>query len=397
MKTPTEHQLRYFPLFFVLYEMASYLSNDAYLPAMPVIDQQLHTTEDMVRFGLTTWFLGGCFIQLLVGPLSDYVGRRKVLLWGGLVFVLSTLGCALAPNIHLLNFMRFIEGATIATMAVTGYATIHAMYDTKKAIHTIAFMNSISVLAPSFGPLFGALIVMYCPWETIFHVLALWAIIPLVFLYKDMPETADTDTATLKIGTVLGQYKRILLNGHMMIYVLASRMIFAAMIAWLSAGPFLLYDTFHLDSLHFGLVQMFVFGSYILGNRATKRLMETLTLEQVIAYGWALSLAGCAYCVAYAAFMPTNFYPILPGLMLLTLGAGLSMPIYSRLAIEQSEEPMGSKVAFTTFSMTLFGVIATLIINLFFTNTLMSLVLILSVLTVAGWGAHLMSKCLIKN
>lgn len=385
ISSPTSRQLNWFPLFFVLYEIASYLSNDAYLPAMPLIKDHLQTTEDLVRSSLTSWFLGGCVIQLLIGPLSDYFGRRKIMLLGGIVFVLSTLACALAPNVHFLIWMRFIEGSTIATMAVTGYATIHEMYDTKKSIQTIAFINSISVLAPAFGPLVGAFILLYWPWQSIFYILALWAIVPLILLHWDMPETAKVKQEPLNLAKILQSYKRILLNPQFVIYMVASRTIFAAMIAWLSAGPFLLYDTFKMDTLHFGLSQTFVFGAYIVGTKVNERLLNIFKLHNILWLGWLFCMIGTGYSFGYALYNPLDFYPILPGLMFITLGAGLSLPIYSRLAIEHSDEPMGPKVAMTTFSMTLFGVFATLLVNIFFTNTLLSLALTVGGCIVCGF------------
>lgn len=382
----TARQATMFPIYFVLYEIISYLSNDAYLPAMPIIQDHLHTTDDLVRLSLSSWFLGGCFIQLMIGPLSDYFGRRKTLLLGGVVFVLSSIGCALSTNITSLIFMRLIEGATIATMAVSGYATIHDMYDTKKSIQIIAYMNSISVLAPALGPLLGAFVLIYQPWQSIFYGLALFAIPPLMLLHVDMPETAPLKQTPLNLKESLKRYKRILLTRSFVIYMLSSRSLFSAMIVWLSAGPFLLGDVYKMDQLHFGYAQAFIFGAYILGTRLNKILIENFKLSTLLWQGWFSCIIGALYCLIYAYSGFEDFYPIIPGLMLMTLGSGLSLPIYSRLAIESSNEPMGEKVAMTTFSMTLFGALATVTLNIFYTDTLMSLAMILAGFIFSGFS-----------
>ena len=381
----TQRQLLWFPFIFVLYEMASYLSNDAYLPAMPLIKIDLNTTDDMVLTSLSAWFLGGCLVQLFVGPISDYIGRRKVLLSGGLVFILSTIACGLSTSVHWLISMRFIEGTTIATMAVTGYATIHELFDSKQAIKTIAHINSISILAPAFGPLLGAMILQWSSWQMIFYILALWALLPLILLKWDMPETAAVKQTPLNLKSILGSYKRIISNKRFMLYLISSRTIFSALIVWLSAGPFLLYETYKMDGLLFGLSQLFVFGAYIVGTRINSSLIESFKLHTILWLGWGFCLSGCAYSIIYLLLCGSKFYFILPGLMLVTLGSGLSLPIYSRLAIDQSTEAMGPKVAMTTFSMTLFGVIASMFVNLFFTNSLMSMILIISSFILAGF------------
>lgn len=382
---PTSKQLLFFPLFFVLYETISYLSNDAYLPAMPIIQESFNTSQDLVRLSLTSWFLGGALIQLLVGPLSDYFGRRKMMIYGGVVFVLSSLGCALSNSIIMLILMRLIEGATIATMAVSGYATIHAMYDTITSIKKIALMNSVSILAPALGPLVGALMMHWWEWHVIFYALAFSAIIPLLLLQSQMPETADVKQSPLNFKVICGRYKRIIANRSFMIYLLSSRMLFSAMIVWLTAGPFLIYVTFKMSTLHFGYAQVIVFGAYIIGTKINPWLMERCNLHTILWQGWAACLLGVLYCLIITFVGTHTIYSVLPGLMLITFGSGISLPIYSRLAIEQSEEPMGEKVAMTTFTMTVSGTLATLSINLFFNNSLLSLSLILTGFIVLGF------------
>src|SRR3990167_5344961 len=173
-----------FPVLLALYEICTYLSNDAYLPALPHIAHDLFTTNHLVQLTLTTWFMGSASMQLFLGPISDKIGRRPVLLFGGLVFITVTIGCAVSQNIYWLLILRFIQGATITSMIVAGYATIHELFDRDKAIHTLSMMASITVLAPSFGPLFGALILQFGSWRVIFAILAGWACIVLLGLQK---------------------------------------------------------------------------------------------------------------------------------------------------------------------------------------------------------------------
>ena len=150
-----------FPLLLALYEIATYLSNDAYLPALPHIARDLNTSHHLIQLTLTTWFMGSASMQLFLGPVCDRIGRRPVLLFGGIVFITSTVGCALTQDVYLLLILRFIQGSTITSMVVAGYATIHDLFNREQAIHTLAVMNSITVLAPSFGPLFGAIILHF--------------------------------------------------------------------------------------------------------------------------------------------------------------------------------------------------------------------------------------------
>lgn len=166
-----------FAVLLALYEIATYLSNDAYLPALPFIVKDLNTTNHLIQLTLTSWFLGSGSMQLFLGPLTDRIGRRPVLLWGGLVFITSTIGCALTHNVYVLLCLRFVQGATIASMFVPGYATIHELFEQKKAIQVLAIMSSISILAPRLWPLIRGNNIIFCRLALDFWIISARGII----------------------------------------------------------------------------------------------------------------------------------------------------------------------------------------------------------------------------
>lgn len=371
-----------FPILLALYEICTYLSNDAYLPALPHITHDLFTTNHLVQLTLTTWFMGSASMQLFLGPISDRIGRRPVLLFGGLIFIAVTIGCAISQNIYWLLILRFIQGATITSMIVAGYATIHELFDRDKAIHTLSMMASITVLAPSFGPLFGALILQFASWRIIFAILAGWACIVLLGLFFKMPETNPHANEKIQFQTIVRQYKNIFCDKSFLIFLLTSRCLFAAMIAWIAAGPFLLIDRFHYGTIGFGIAQVFIFGSYIVFTRLVKYLMTKLSLKNITTAGIVMAVLGALY-----AFIASLIFPDTPSNMIIAMifiagGSGLVFPIVERLGIESSNEPMGSKVAISSLLMGLAGIIGSALISGFYNNTLLSLATILLLLCI---------------
>ena len=95
-----------FPLLLVLYEIATYLSNDMYLPALPDMMRDLGLSTKQAQWTLTTWFVGSAALPLVLGVVSDRYGRRPVLLIGGLIYILSTMVCAIATSSHGLLIAR---------------------------------------------------------------------------------------------------------------------------------------------------------------------------------------------------------------------------------------------------------------------------------------------------
>lgn len=207
---------------------------------MPQMAQQLHTSDHLIQLTLTVFFLGNATMQLILGPLADRYGYRPVLFGGGIVFVITTLMCGTSTHVYPLLIARFFQGSAVTSMVIAGYATIHALYDQKRAIKTLAWMNSITVLAPALGPLFGAIILLMGSWHWIFFILALWAILALIALHRYMLEISEKTTA-ISPKKIMHQYYDAFTTWSFMRPTLCLTLLFAAMIVWIAAGSFFGY------------------------------------------------------------------------------------------------------------------------------------------------------------
>lgn len=371
-----------FPILLALYEICTYLSNDAYLPSLPHITFDLHTNNHLVQLTLTTWFMGSACMQLFLGPLADKVGRRRVLLSGGLIFILVTFGCAVSNNIFELLIFRFIQGATVTSMIIAGYATIHELFDREKAIHTLSMMNTITLLAPSLGPLFGATILHFSIWRTIFYFLAVLATIVIIGLYFKMPETNTHQNERINIKKIIRQYKNIISNKSFILFLLIPRCLFVIIIAWIAAGPFLLIDRFHFKAMGFGIAQVFIFGSLIISTRSIKWLMTKYSLNTITIIGIIFSTIGGLYSILTAYLFPNAWLNMIIAMMFEAIAFGLLSPICERLGIESSIEPMGSKMALSSLFFSIAGTLGSILISGFYNDTLLSLSIILFIISV---------------
>lgn len=364
----SEKILNYFPLILVVYEISNYLANDAYLPAMPGIANELHTTNHLVQLTLTAFFLGNATMQLILGPISDRYGRRMLLLSGGVVFIITTLICALSSNIYTLLIIRFFQGSAVTSMIIAGYATIHAMYDQIRAIKTLAWMNSITVLAPALGPLFGAIILLLGDWRLIFIVLAVWATLGWVALFKLMPETCDVPIS-INPKKIIGQYWQVLCNWSFMKPIIVLSLLFTAMIAWIAAGPFLVMDSFHYSAMAFGLIQGFVFGSFILGAHFVGKFIEKTSIGTLTKISISLAILGGGLSFISNFIIKNYLFSAVFPMMVFAFGAGIGFPVFNRLAIEGSKEPMGIKMALFASFMGVSGLLGSMIISTLYTGT----------------------------
>lgn len=373
-----------FSYLLVLYEIVAYFSNDAYLPALPNITNEFNTTYSVIQITIVAWFTGSASIQLLLGPMIDYVGRRPVLLAGTIVFVISTLACAITTNISLFIIFRFVQGTTIPTMLVAGYATIHDSFDRETAIKVLARMNGFIILAPAIGPLFGSFILLFGEWHLIFYTLSIAGLFILIGLYMKMPETAVNRWVKFSVSDVAKQYKNILLTKQFILYLITTRCLFACLIGWITVGPFLLINSFHFNNFEFGIAQAVVFGSFILGTRIVSFLISEKNMKKLIHTGTLLATIGGLYAILASILAPTVVLNIIIGMILVAFGSGLVFPILNRIGIEASNQPMSAKVAISSFLMCLAGIIGSSLATITYSGTILSFASLIFMLTITA-------------
>ncbi len=384
-------KVAYFPLFLVLYELVCYLSNDAYLPALPIISDNLSIHKDIAQLSLTVFFFGNALMQLIMGPIADRFGRRKVMLVGGGLFIISSfiLGFAQTPSTLLIG--RFFQGCSIAPMVVTGYATIHAIFEQKEAINTLAWMSSISVLAPAVGPLLGAIILLHFSWRYIFFILGFLGLIFLYAIAISMPETLK-EQQPLNLSKIAKDYAHILGNWTFLQPTLCICLIFAIMIAWITEGPFLVLEVFHLTPMTFGYTQIIIFSALIIGTRCVPLLLERYSLTKMIFLCLTIITSACLLNVLLSYMAPDRLVDIVLPLALIAFSSGISFPVFNRLAIESRGGSVAIKMSLFASFIALSGFLGSLLITFFNEGSIVDfshIILILGLLTLPlyiPWG-----------
>lgn len=375
-----------FPLLLVSYEMATYLSTDMYLPALPQMSQSLGISYHLVQLTLTLWFFGSASLQFVVGPLSDYYGRRPVLLIGGLFFLISTIVCAGTSDITILLIARFIQGTAVCSAIVAGYAAIHESLEQKQVIQTLAWMSSITVLAPALGPVLGAAILHFGDWRLIFICLAVFGGISIALLFKFMPES-NPDGKTkhpIHLKKLLHNYGLIFSSRSFRAYSFTFCCLFGGFIAWISAGAFLVVNSFNYSVNRFTFFQCLIFGAFILATRFVKVLLNRISPQHLIYIGTACCLIGASIGALLSQLLPNMILGLIIPLMLYGVGAGLSFSPLSRLAIESSDQAMGAKMAMFSSGISITGVSASVLVMIFYNGSLTSLAYLIAALALAA-------------
>ncbi|MCS5712066.1 Bcr/CflA family efflux MFS transporter [Candidatus Berkiella aquae] len=373
-----------FPAALVFYEIATYLSNDMYLPSLPQISRDMQLSQDLAEQTLLFWFLGSASMQLLMGPLSDRYGRKIILMLGGVLYVLASLTCALTPNISLFLLARFIQGSAVCSMVVAGYAAIHELYHTKQAIKIIAMMGSVSILAPAFGPLLGAIILTFFDWQAIFYLLAGWSFVAMLLIGVVMPET-NQQKIKIDFKEITRDFINIAKRRAFLCYALPFCLIFLSFICWIVESPFIIIETYHKTPLEYGYIQLAIFGAFIVGTQIVHYCAEKVPTIYLINSGMSFALISALLLVIASCLMPQALYLLVFLLMLFSLGAAIAFAPLNRSAIDACQEPMGRRMAIFSTYMNVFGVIATALITLVNDKTMANLAIVIALGTLASF------------
>ncbi len=374
-----------YPLLLVFYEMAAYLSNDLYLPALPSIMNDLKISSSMAQTTLTGWFIGSASLQLILGPISDRFGRRPVLLYSGILFVVASAACAMAGDITTMIIARFFQGMVVCAVIVAGYASIHELLESEQAVKTIAWMSGVAVLAPALGPLFGGVLLLFASWRWLFIILAIWGAILVLMLRHWMPESLPAEKRLkFNLSKVFRDYWQVVGNQQFLINVGTFCLLFAGAIAWMPIGPLLIIRDFHRTPVWYGIIQIFLLSSYIIGTWAIRFLIRYRGVEGTLKIGLPVALAGMIMSVSCAYIWPNRLFYIVISLMVFQLGCGLSLAPLNRLSIESTQQPMGIRVALFSFLMGWCGVISIATVSIFYNGTLYSFAWVMLLFTLGA-------------
>lgn len=374
-------KLLLFPYIIICYEIAVYLSNDMYLPAMPAIAKDLMLTESQIQYTLILWFLGASSLQLILGPISDRFGRKNVLVGGGILFVLSSAVCAHTSQLWIMLLARFVQGTAICAL-VAAYAAVHELFNTKQSIKLLALIGAVTILAPAFGPLVGALTVQFADWRYIFWFLVVFGSISLIGIILFMPDNANTGHP-LKFKQIVSGYKNILCNKDYMLPNLSYSFLVAIFFFWIFESPFLFIVKQNKSTLYYGISQTFIFSCFIFGAWLTKVLLMRHSVNKLIEIGTVMTIIGNIMLVV-GSWYSTDLNFAVISMMVVSTGTSLLFGPINRIAIEASNEPMGRRTAVFSTIVSLFGALCGWFLTVINTSSLFTISVLILACTIAA-------------
>ncbi len=299
------------------------LSHDMYLPAFPAIERELHASASLVQLSLTACMIGIALGQLIVGPISDQTGRRRPLIIGLAVYVVSSLLCAWAPSIIVFIAMRFIQGLSGAAGIVISRAISRDMFTGPALTKFSATLTAVFGVAPILGPIIGGQLIRFMSWQSIFYVLAGIAIVLLVYvlfgLKESLPEERRTTGGFAQTRRAFGGLFR---DRFFLGLAFTQGFTSACMFAYISGSSFVLQNLHGISPQVYSLI----FGINALGQiilaQVSGRMAGRVPERRMIGIGVGTSVFG-ATLVLVSVLTDAGLWLLLSGIFLSVASVGM--------------------------------------------------------------------------
>ncbi|MCC9052905.1 multidrug effflux MFS transporter [Microbacterium sp. F2E] len=315
---------------------------DLYLPAFPVLQQDFQTTAAAIQLTLTGTMIGFALGQLIVGPLSDKVGRRRPLLAVTALHVIASIGAALAPDLTLLAIARVLMGMGAAAGGVVAMAIVRDLFGGRRLVVMLSRLALVSGVAPVIAPLIGSALLAVMPWRGIFVVLAVYGAVMLVSAIALVPETLPKARRGANGGaTVLQRYRSVFSDRVFIGVLIIGGMTFSGLFSYLSSSSFLFQEGYGFDAQQYGMLFAVNSLGVVLGVQTASRLAARFGPQWVLAFSTATLVLASAAIIVFDQ-LGLGLWPTMAALFVFMTACGFTFPCVQVLALDRHGKAAGT-------------------------------------------------------
>ncbi|WGW12044.1 multidrug effflux MFS transporter [Saxibacter everestensis] len=369
------------------------LTIDMYLAAFPAVTEDLGTTEAVVQLTLTATLAGLALGQLLLGSISDALGRRNPLIVALSIYVLASVVVALSDTIALLFAMRFLQGLTAAAGMVLSQAMVRDLYSGSILARLISRLMLIVGVAPVLAPTIGAQFLLFGTWRTMFFGLGLFGlalvVLALIFVKDTLPVERRVKGG---IGAALRSYGVLIRSRRYIGLVLTGSVAMGALFTYISSATFIFQGLYGMSAQVYAL--LFAAGALMLtaGSQLNGFLVGRVHPARIMRVA-LIGGTGAGALLLASALLDLGVTGVVCGILLVLFSLGFVMPNNPVIALHEHGNRAGAAAAFLGASQFLVGSIIAPVSGLFGASSAVPMAAIMAAcLLVATVVYHLMAR-----
>jgi DHA1 family bicyclomycin/chloramphenicol resistance-like MFS transporter len=313
------------PRIFTLILLAglSALGMNLHLPSLAGMAEYYAVDYRVMQLSVALYLAGNAVVQIFVGPISDQMGRRPVILISIALFLVATLGCIFAPTAELFLLFRVAQTVVAATM-VLSRAAVRDMYDTNEAASMIGYVTMGMAVVPMIGPAVGGFLDQWMGWTANFWLLFLVGAATLVITFTDFGETAHKSGKTLVAQ--FREYPELLQSPRFWGYSLSSGLASGAFFAYLGGAPFVGTEVYGLSTAELGVFFSAPAVGYFAGNFISGRFSTRLGVNRMVLWGCVINGGGVLASLLIAMAGADTVWTFFGLMCFVGLGNGMAIP-----------------------------------------------------------------------
>lgn len=322
------------------------LTIDMYLPALPTITTDLMTTSSTIQLTLTGTLVGLALGQLVIGPLSDALGRRRPLLIGTAVHVLASAAIIIAPNVAVLGALRVLQGVGAAAGAVIAIAIVRDLFSGRAAATLLSRLMLVMGVAPVVAPTLGGYLLAVTSWRGVFAFLAVYGLVIIPLTAWTLRETLPVERrSSAGVVRTLRTYGRLFQDRTFVGLILVAGLTMAGLFGYVAGSSFVFQEEFGLNQQQFGLVfgagAVWLIAATQLNAHLLRRFEPRVLLLAAVIGG---TLSGLVL-LALAATGLGGIIGIIVPMWAVLFSVGLALPNAPALALARHGDAAGTAAA----------------------------------------------------
>ncbi|WP_340614206.1 MFS transporter [Xenorhabdus thailandensis] len=304
-------------------------NNTLFIPSLPHMSAPLGASDSFLQLSVTLTLFAFGISQLIYGPLSDYYGRRPIVLIGLIIFLFGNFICFLATSGVVFLIGKVITGLGVGCVGPIARSIARDLSSGKNLLKLMGILVMFMSIFPAISPMIGGAIQGYFGWKMNFITLFIISSIFIIFLYLMLPETNENiklKDNIFNFSKMIRNYCELLLNGEFLRMALFNMFGYAAELVFLLSSSYVLQEHFHMSPQKFGLIPIIIVPCVMVGNFIVTKLSSRFNVYTICTIGISLILFGSVLMFFFSEIMPSKVISFIIPMMVVALGEGIVTP-----------------------------------------------------------------------
>ncbi len=333
-------------------------SIDTYMPSFPAIQASLQATPLQLQQTLSVYLFCFAIMMLFHGALSDSFGRRPIILGSLVGFIVASLACVFAQDIHTLIILRGLQGLFAGAGMIVGRAMVRDLYAGAEAQRLMSKITMMFAISPAIAPIIGGWLHLWFGWQSVFVFMAGLGLLLFILSYYHLPEThPPIGRQPFSFKPLIRNYHEVASHPHFLLLAGTVALHFAGFFLYIASAPVFVLQTLHLHEDQFAYLFIPAISGVVIGAFLSGRLAGRISPQRTVQYAYSLLFSAAFINLGYNMwFTPSWPWAVLP-ITLYSMGMSLAMPSVTLLALDIFPQHRGLASSLQGFVQTLLNAV----------------------------------------